>query len=244
MGVVYELKGIGPEGKKLLREVFRNYCMKEQVRIPAGTLTLRNGSKVEIKSMWVDKYEITKEKYDTFAFANNRFRYRRDSVNPANIATFVDLKTVKEFRDSMQYPVTNISWHDAKAYADWLGMRLPTDHEWGYAARAGSTSKYCFGDNESLLDEYAWYEKNSGGKPHPVGQKKPNKWGLYDVHGNAAEKCFGPYKEYGLQPRWPNNPQYCGGSYLSKRPLIVLPTPLERLLRKSEVGFRCVRDVK
>jgi formylglycine-generating enzyme required for sulfatase activity len=91
-------------------------------------------------------------------------------------------------------PVEQVSWDDVRKFIIRLNKkegtmryRLPSEAEWEYACRAGSTTRYSFGDDESELDEYAWYIRNSGLKTHPVGQKKPNPWGLYDMHGNVWE---------------------------------------------------------
>jgi formylglycine-generating enzyme required for sulfatase activity len=100
-----------------------------------------------------------------------------------------------------QNPVDNVSWDDAVAYCAKLSSlpaeaaagrvyRLPTEAEWDYACRAGTTTFYSFGDDERQLVDYAWFNENSGGSgSHPVGQKKPNGFGLYDMHGNEWEWC-------------------------------------------------------
>ena len=93
------------------------------------------------------------------------------------------------------YPVGQLSWNDAAAFCHWLSgkehrtYRLPTEAEWEWACRAGSEGAYSFGDDANELGDYAWYADNSDGKSHPVGRKKPNAWGLYDMHGNIAEYC-------------------------------------------------------
>jgi formylglycine-generating enzyme required for sulfatase activity len=90
-------------------------------------------------------------------------------------------------------PVINVSWVHAKEYVDWLARktgksyRLLSEAEWEYAARAGSGGRWTFGDNESQLGEFGWYSSNSGDKTQPVGGKKPNAWGLHDMHGNVWE---------------------------------------------------------
>jgi formylglycine-generating enzyme required for sulfatase activity len=92
-------------------------------------------------------------------------------------------------------PVETVSWHDAAEFCKRLSrkagktVRLPTEAQWEYACRAGSKTRFCFGDDYGELGDYAWDDQNSDGKTHPAGHKKPNDWGMYDMYGNVCQWC-------------------------------------------------------
>ena len=152
---------------------------QKMVWIAPGTFT-RGGSEVTIsRGFGMSKYEVTQAQYKAVV-----------GTNPSN------------FKGNNN-PVEQVSWYDAVAYCAKLTeqerttgrlpvgyeYRLPTEAEWEYACRAGTTTLFSFGDDESKLGEYGWWAGNSGGTTHSVGEKKPNGWGLYDVHGNVFEWC-------------------------------------------------------
>jgi len=102
------------------------------------------------------------------------------------------------FGEGAKNPVETVDWNDCQAFINKLNEKLgkpgvkfslPTEAQWEYACRAGTSTRFSFGDDKASLGEYAWYGSNSGKKTHPVGQKKPNAWGLYDMHGNVGEWC-------------------------------------------------------
>jgi formylglycine-generating enzyme required for sulfatase activity len=131
--------------------------------------------KVRINSFALGKFEVTFEEYDLFAAATGRERPRDEGWG----------------RD--QRPVINVSWNDVMAYARWLSdqtgekYRLPTEAEWEYAARSGNMAPWFWGENEDAADEFAWFLGNSKRTTHPVGEKKPNAFGLHDMAGNVYE---------------------------------------------------------
>lgn len=113
-----------------------------------------------------------------------------------------------------EYPAMGMSWHNAVNFCKWLSRktgkvyRLPTEAEWEYACRAGTGSVYGFGEDASALGEFAWYQDNSEGGPHPVGTRKANPWGIYDLLGNVREWVHDYYdpQGYGEEPAPRVNP--------------------------------------
>jgi formylglycine-generating enzyme required for sulfatase activity len=152
-------------------------------------------------------------------------------------------------------PVESVSWDDANSFIDKLnqrektqGYRLPTEAEWEFSARAGSTTDYFFGDSQTLLSQYAWHSGNSDGETHPVGEKDPNPWGLFDIIGNVWEWTGDWYGEdyYRNGPaRDPLGPASgsdrvhrgcsCGYSYLCRSAYRGFDSPQKRV---DDYGFR------
>jgi formylglycine-generating enzyme required for sulfatase activity len=164
-----------------------------------------------------------------------------------------------EFKDcGDDCPVENVSWNDAQGFIKKLNeiegvdnYRLPTEAEWEYACRAETNTEFSFGDEASELGEYAWYIDNSGDRTHPVGTKKPNAWGLYDMHGNVIEWCQDWYADYPsnsvTDPKGPSKGEYRvlrGGSWLINARRIRSADRFRNdpNYRYLGIGFRVARD--
>jgi len=128
---------------------------------------------VRIHDFYIGRYPVTNEEYARFLQENP------DVKEPEFWAD-------RRFNQPRQ-PVVGVSWDDAQQYARWAVLRLPTEAEWEYACRAGTSTRYYAGDTEEDLARAGSYGKNSGGQSHPVGEKEPNQYGLYDMHGNVWE---------------------------------------------------------
>ena len=155
-----------PAGQFEMGCVSGKECSKDELPVHAVTFD---------KPFAIGKYEVTFVDYDRFAEATG-------AREPDDRGWG---------RGSR--PVIYVSWDDATEYAKWVSQqtgkryRLPSDAEWEYATRAGTRTRWSFGNDETDLGTYAWYGGNSGGKTHPAGEKNANPWGMHDVHGNVWE---------------------------------------------------------
>ncbi len=167
--------------------------------------------KVEVPPFWMGKYEVTWAEYKIFMSLCGVFESFEDqNIRRVTKTNQVDAITApsKLYEPSFTFsggedprqPAVTMSQFAAKQYTKWLSLltgqfyRLPSESEWEYACRAGSTTAYSYGESGEELDKFAWYFDNADDKTHRVGSKQPNVWGLYDMHGNASEWVLDQYE--------------------------------------------------
>ncbi|MEW6355547.1 MAG: formylglycine-generating enzyme family protein [Planctomycetota bacterium] len=256
-----------PRGKDDAPKVVKTTSGVEMVLLPGGWFTMGSSEKdqadetvhkVYVGPFCIDRFEVTQEEYERVMKENpSRWKQEKGPVEQIRWAQAVAYCNARSRAEGFQPAYDLKTWNcDFSA----SGYRLPTEAEWEYAARAGAQTRYFFGDSFSDLKEYAWYTENCHTQPRPVGQKRPNPWGLHDIYGNVWEWCNDFYKEDYYQespaenPTGPTSGQHRvlrGGSWGSR------PQQCRSSYRLDEdpgytdvcfgadthgfVGFRCVR---
>jgi|SRR5579862_2146700 len=253
----------------------------EMVPIPAGAFEMGSSSsgnpdeqpqhRVRVDAFWMQAHEVTWDEYRLFMFSAQA---KDESVDAVSRPTrpYVEMSFGMGING---YPAISMTQHAANKYAEWLSARtgefyrLPTEAEWEYACRAGTSTAYFFGDDPARLGDYAWYSENAGRKYQKVATKKPNPWGLYDMLGNAMEWTLDQYAPYAAgeaaNPRvesktpyphsvrggsWKDNAAACGcasrvpSSAAWKRQDPQLPKSIWYHTDAQWLGFRLVRPAK
>jgi formylglycine-generating enzyme required for sulfatase activity len=237
----------------------------EMVLIPAGWFEM--GSKegeadespvhrVWVDSFLIDRYEVTQGQYTRLADSNPS--HFRDSGRPVDTIAWADAALYCNLRSRAED--LQPCYDEETAECDFAanGYRLPTEAEWEYACRSGTDTEFCFGSDMHRLKGYAWYAENSHDRTHPVGQKNPNAFGLYDMYGNVAEWCNDVYSSnyYKASPSrnprgpkegdkqvlrggaWDSSMDHCRSAWRTGEEFGFV----DACTAQNTIGFRCVRN--
>ncbi len=209
------------------------------VRIPGGTFKM-GSNQVTLSTFEMSKTEVTVAQYGACV----------------NAGACTKPKTGKYYNWGVSgrenHPINGVDWNQAVTFARWAGGRLPTEAQWEYAARAGTTTRFACGDSDSCLDSMGWYSKNSGKRTHSVRTKRANSWGLYDMHGNVWEwvsDWYGSYPSGSVtDPVGPSSGSYRvyrGGGWRRSAGICRSANRLRNSpgLRADYLGFRLARSL-
>ena len=186
----------------------------DMVLVPAGDFLMGNNRgdddekpahRSRVSSFWIDKFEVTQKSYRGLMGTNPaKFKAPDKPVERISWLAAAKYCNMRSLKEGLR-PCYDLGTMVCDFEAD--GYRLPTEGEWEYACRAGSTTDYSFGNDPAFLRESGWYKDNSGETTNRVGHKRPNAWGLLDMHGNVSEWCNDFYAEDGYRQSGGNDPR-------------------------------------
>ncbi|MDD2805366.1 MAG: SUMF1/EgtB/PvdO family nonheme iron enzyme [Elusimicrobiales bacterium] len=206
---------------------------------------------IRLDAFYMEKHEVTIADYMKFAavagenypeWAKPAGKFNIDTGNEPYYGRLSAL-----LKNCSNCPVIGVTQKDAEAYCASKKRRLPTEAEWEAAARGGAASAFSFGEDMGQAGDYAWIETNSGGEPHPVGMKKPNKYGLYDMHGNVWEMVADYYDAQAYSNGGGGDPQgpagrenvIRGGSWAFEAAAMRSANRASTYKANDDIGFRC-----